>query len=791
MGVCTFEQPFLMIIVTRYLYLALCLLFSSALHAQGVFALAVQTPATHYQDTVKIPADWRPKFDRQLRHDGIDKEQELILFSDSKNDKKFSPSPDDDINYFITQSLVRKVDVIQYLIETDATLDHRLKVNYLKGLENLLRYFRQNWKKKSAPFKVYSLTPIKVNPVNLPAIINAYEQAMSKDRNGESIEPIVNSLTYDAALNLLSTQIFEKNPGVNIQRGQLAGDVKNQLLLKYIRLNPTRVLFILDEYPNLPYADSIIRSLNKKLWAQQLYDFAQSGKTVSKTMKQITDDLFFPTLVKMASSNNGQQYFPFLDNILSGKMTMEEVDAAKDDSLLYYRLLVRTHVDYVHRANLKDTALEYKGLRTRLERKAMENFVNVINGLHNENAELRFRSIQPLTPQELYYLAVSADGAIYTSSFVKGIYPLMMKKANNHADSILMSVYFDKYRRFIKMAAGFNMLSDFLSKFPARANPEEESDAEKLMKAFVGRLENGDGLEDGVNVADSYASIVETMKPIANEMLRNIQVNYERTLKAGNERGVAIYKILSTLFLSADSANKIDLTKELGIPPIYEVPFKALANDSGRAIMQVFIYGDKDGIGVFPGILNLFNNANWKTDRSNPQWVLINSVKGSPVSIYLNKPLPEENDQDEDAQKALCKYLDDSKLYPTVTVNRGHSYNAPYTIEKMFSTSKIVFMGSCGGYRMIHDILEKAPDAHIIGTKQIADAPVNNPFLKLMGEKLRGGNDIQWIPFWKELDNMITDEIFEDYVPPYKNLGALFIKVYKIAMNENDMPGKD
>ena len=186
----------------------------------------------------------------------------------------------------------------------------------------------------------------------------------------------------------------------------------------------------------------------------------------------------------------------------------------------------------------------------------------------------------------------------------------------------------------------------------------------------------------------------------------------------------------------------------------------------------------------FQALLNLFNNTNWKTDRSNPQWVTISSVKGNPVSIYLNRPLPEEKNEDAKAQEALCKYLDSNKLFPTVTINRGHSYNAPYTIEQMFSTSKIVFMGSCGGYRSIHDILEKAPDAHIVGTKQIADAPVNNPFLKLLGEKLRDGSDIEWIPFWKEFGKMATDKIFEDYVPPYKNLVHLFIKAYKIAMDE-------
>ncbi len=43
------------------------------------------------------------------------------------------------------------------------------------------------------------------------------------------------------------------------------------------------------------------------------------------------------------------------------------------------------------------------------------------------------------------------------------------------------------------------------------------------MRAFVGKLEKADGLEDGVDVADSYASIAETLKPLAAEMLKNIQ----------------------------------------------------------------------------------------------------------------------------------------------------------------------------------------------------------------------------------------------------------------------------
>jgi hypothetical protein len=356
----------------------------------------------------------------------------------------------------------------------------------------------------------------------------------------------------------------------------------------------------------------------------------------------------------------------------------------------------------------------------------------------------------------------------------------MMKKVNNRGDSLLMALKFDKYRKFIKMAAGYNTLGNFLGSFP------KADDAASLMRAFVSNLEKSDGLEDGVDVADSYASIAETLKPLADEMLANVERNYNRNKVSGNKKGMAIYNILQQLFLSADSTKKVNLTKELGIPPVYEVPFNAMVNDSGRVIMQVFFYGDKDGQGIFGGFQNMYGNANWKIDRSNPQWITITSVKGKPVTIFANRPLPEETGEDEKAQQALGEYLEKNKLYPSITIHRGHSYYAPYTINQMFSTSKIVFLGSCGGYHLVHDVLAKASDAHIIASKQIGATEVNRPFFQLLTEKVRNGNNIDWVPFWKELGKMVTAKEFEDYIPPYKNLGALFIKAYKIAMNDEE-----
>src|SRR6185369_5510834 len=155
---------------------------------------------------------------------------------------------------------------------------------------------------------------------------------------------------------------------------------------------------------------------------------------------------------------------------------------------------------------------------------------------------------------------------IYTTSFVKGVYPLMMQKANLHGDSVLIRVAFDKYRKFIKMCAGYNTLTNFLGSF------SEKKNAETLMKEFVSNLERSGGLEDGVDVADSYASIFETIKPLADQMLKNVKENYQRNVRGNNKRGMVMYNLLQKLFLSADSNNHIDLSTEFGIPPVYDVP---------------------------------------------------------------------------------------------------------------------------------------------------------------------------------------------------------------------------
>lgn len=698
---------------------------------------------------------------RRTIQENVDKDQLLLLASDGKADNFLKVSDDERINETVTDAIIKKVDWLQYEIETDTKIDGRLKSHYLLGLSDILKFVKTGWRKK------------EVDVVYMPQIIATYKKAIEADKQDQPLSPVIQYMPYDVANTALIPKIFKENPGYD--------DAKKLLILKVSQRFPEKTLSLLKNYPDEPFADSLIRLVAHK-YPQILYDYAQANNKLSYRIQNIENDPLIVTIVSMArdDNKNGQYYFPFLDNIVSGKLTVKDVDAAINNPVKYFRLLVKTQIDYTSRALNGDSAIGFRDLTKRLEKKAKDEFVAKINGLHNSPASVRFACLQPLTAEELYYVAVLTDGLIYTSSYT-GVYDLMMNKAGKKGDELLKKLNFDHYRKFVSQAAAYNKLKNFLGSF------SNKSDAEDLMRSFVGYLEKSSGLEDGVDVADSYASIYETMPELATDMLLNVKKNLDRNEAAGDKTGIAIYNILYKLFLSADSANNVNLTKELGIPPVYNIPFSALANENGEVIAQVFFYGDQDGRNIFNGFVNMFGGNNWKIDTKNKQWVVIKSAKGNPVSIYANRALDENKGLDDQAQKALGAYLEENNLQPSITIHRGHSYYAPATIGYMAPSSKIVFMGSCGGFNLIDSILKKCDDAHIIASKQIGKTSVNKPFFLLLTEKLRTGKDIDWIPFWKEFKQRANVEGFEDYIPPYKNLGAIFIKAYKKETGEAEL----
>ena len=135
----------------------------------------------------------------------------------------------------------------------------------------------------------------------------------------------------------------------------------------------------------------------------------------------------------MATSNSGRWYFPFLDEYHEGQNDNLDIDAVKDDSVKYFRLLVRTHLDYVERAIEQRHGIWMKELEKRIETKARDVFVNTINSLHElDDLKVRFqnnsafkcgRALLPRSNHGWYHLyvqlckrSISADDGTRTIS---------------------------------------------------------------------------------------------------------------------------------------------------------------------------------------------------------------------------------------------------------------------------------------------------------------------------------------------------------------------------------------
>ena len=474
-------------------------------------------------------------------------------------------------------------------------------------------------------------------------------------------------------------------------------------------------------------------------------------------------------------------YFPFLDLLYRKQISLDTLTKLKNDGDGYYKLLVKTRIDYAERIHNGDTPMAAAGLTNMLKKRAMELFVNEINALHDQsNENIRFKKLEGLTPQELYYLAVLGEDEIYTSSFVVGVYPrIFQRMAVPRSDSLLFSVHNDYYKKFIKMSAAYNTLDNFLSRMSTET-------AEKLMRSFVDGLEKGNTLEDAVDVADSYASIYN--KDIRKLILTEVQSNLQEINNTNNKRGKLVYKLLNTIFLSMDSTKKIDMAAELGIDPVYVMSKKSLQDTSGRIIIQQFSYGDKDAANYFSAFMSRFSNANWKIKRT-PKWVEISSAgkNTTPITIYANLPLDEKEELDIEAQDSLINYLSDHDLEPKIVIHRGHSYYLNETISRLPSSAKLVLLGSCGGYQKLNDILKICPRAQIISSKQVAAGVVNQSLIDEITGRLRVGKDLVWEDVWKTVQAKMKagyKEKFDDYIPPHKNLGAIFIMAYDNAGKE-------
>ncbi|MFN0082099.1 MAG: hypothetical protein ACKVOM_06235 [Ferruginibacter sp.] len=717
--------------------------------------------ATAFSDTTNIPIG------RKSRHDDIRNEQISVDKMDGKFDGLLKASNDENINNQVTDALYRKPNELRQFIEAnDIQLPtNNDKVRFLRSITEVLTYFRIARKEGD------------VKMTDLPLLLTVFEEAMKAKVDGKTILPILETTTYGIAK--IVTRIFAEDA---------EQDRANAIVyVKYVNLHPDKILQTIAPYANEDFADSLV-IVACKLDPVQFYNYAQSDASIVGKLIHRNRNKMVMQVAALSKTENALFYFPFLDDLLSERQSIDSIKKYVGDgdtgydSIAYYKLLVSTATAYSKRMAKPffDTAIAYygpNGLLKTLHNKALQHFISPINNLHEENnLAVRMRAIQPLAAADIYYMMVMGENDIYTSSYKHSFNRLLQVMGQKpKGDSLLVSVNFNQFRKFIKMAANYNQLDTFLKTMPLERS-------EILMKAFVSQLDNN--LEDAVDVADSYSSI--SNKKLQQTMLQNVTDNENVAIQTNNTKAKVIYGLLKTIFLSLDD-NSVDLSAQIGIPPIYEVGNKYIRDAQANIVEQVFFYGDKDGKMFYPPFKNSFSAKDWNVTETK-EWMKAASIKGN-VIVFANKPLDNDANLDDSAQIHLGKYLEENNMKPSVIVHRGHSYWLDRTMTRMPGDAKIVVLGSCGGYQNLNEILEINPEAHIISTKEIGTGDINRPILTYINEKFASGDNLSWPKMWQYLSavflrdpNKNVKESWDDYIPPYKNLGAIFLKAYSKKM---------
>lgn len=440
-----------------------------------------------------------------------------------------------------------------------------------------------------------------------------------------------------------------------------------------------------------------------------------------------------------------------LQSVVKDKVSLDEAHrVASDPEKLFRKLIALRSGSAVVAAKSIDDELEWMSLR----------FVREVNDLHDLPDEQRFVSLKGFSSAELYTLICYSKEEVFTSSFLYMFRQMMARMPEKSAYEFLFHLGFNRFRQWLALCAGYNTLEVFFN----RMSPTEK----QLLFDRLIRVPEGQAalLQEAASLADIYSSLSQT----GDKLLFSDKLSQVRR-EIGSDQ--------TELQLMYDLLIEMVAQDQIGSKPAWIEQHATIPTDrlfqNGVHIQQHFFYDDPDGLGSYNTFIECFDHPGWKLkDWGN--YVCVESVSGKKVKMYANKPKMES-----EGQKDLHELFKKEQRWPDMVVHRGHSYYARIAIETVTPGTQVVFLGSCGGYHVVHEVLERSPESAIISSKQIGTHRVNNTLIWEMAETIRQGKDLNWQILWKKTATTADTEAkkyFEAYVRPDQNLGAMLIQAY-------------
>ena len=652
----------------------------------------------------------------------------------------------------------------------------RFAINDVNSLQNNLQYLAtasRDRRVKGTRSLAYFMKELKqqlgdnkINQLDIPEIIKKYKQTLNdvlNKRGSEAIDRNLKNLNWRSC-QLLANTFWEF-------------DEKKQItdLSAYKRVveTPEYIFSFLENKPGFSYTDSLI-SFMATNYPEQLLSYVQKNNNTITNSIRNNKNIYVQQLVSFSSNSLATELAPFTEQIVSNQLMIDDILTKRKKVNDYFQLLVNTEMANKERIEQGDDPEFETALLNALYEKSLDFYVKKINDLHTSPDAERFQSVQSLRPQDIYYVIVSADEEMYTSTYL-GLYKrLMTHFKDQSADSILTLVHNDKFRKFMRIAAAYNTLTDFLHHMP-------DDRAKGLIHSFIGNIESNDEEEAVSNASDVADAFITLSKdPVFNQYVKEeLDNGFKTSQKSNHYQSIKLYSILQRVY---DLVNSDPSSNSL-TADYKKLNFSSLKDKNGNIAELVLFYGDEDGKNSFNSFMNLFKDKKQWDVNTNESWVTISSLQGQPIKIFANLPLKNEDELDIAAQEALTNYLEQQSIHPSILIHRGHSYHLPNTLKYLDPSVKLAILGSCGGYKNMKKILEQDPEIQIVASKQVGSMAVNDPLLNHLNSYLIDGRNVDWVTFWDELSTGFKKEVnvsklFEEYIPPYKNVSSYVIRLY-------------
>jgi len=386
-----------------------------------------------------------------------------------------------------------------------------------------------------------------------------------------------------------------------------------------------------------------------------------------------------------------------------------------------------------------------------------------LNDLRYEPDHIRYASIIDYDARALYNLMTYGQNELFTSSYLGTFdrFEQTMEREDKTSifdladPNIPATLYI-----FLKQAIAYDTLASAIEYVPT----EKWDD---IFNIIAKRIDAGNG--EAVHV---FAELMHNMPDpeILERMKAFVKNGYDNAQSESERDAYGITAAYYNTITGEQSIPVID-AERYNLKPVSELQTDTLMGKDGIHRQLMVFTGDGDGHNSYNHMLARYIDNEFYSLENKGEYDLIRSVSGKyPVELYVNHPDFSPDIIFEHLSDELDMDID--QLEFETVIHRGHSYNLANTMPYFSSSNVFMFLGSCGGYNNVSMLLDIAPDAQMVSTKQTGAMAVNDPLLYRINESIRMTGRVDWSEQRAYL-NSLNSTHKEGYILPPENAAMI------------------